>query len=109
MKIVLACALAALALIVATHAGAGEKPAPVAVAATAPKLDLNRASVEELVSVPGIGPRMAQAIVDFRASKGSFTTFEELLQVRGVKEKTLKAITPYFAALTPPPVPSSPR
>jgi competence protein ComEA len=107
MKAVLASALAALVLAVGTRAVAGEKPATPPAAATAAagavaKLDINRASVDELVGVPGIGPRMAQAIIELRTKKGSFTTFDELLQVRGIKERTLKAIAPYFAVLTPP-------
>lgn len=109
MKTALACAFAVLAFTVGSHAAAGEQPPPAAAAATAPKLDLNRATVDELVGVPGIGPRMAQAIVDLRTSKGSFATFEELLQVRGIKEKTLKAITPYFATLTTQPASSPAR
>lgn len=101
-KSILAGAIAALVLTLGTAAAAAEKSAPAAAEATVAKLDLNRATIEELVGVPGIGPRMAQAIVDFRTSKGSFTSFDELLQVRGIKDKTLKAIAPYFTALTKP-------
>jgi competence ComEA-like helix-hairpin-helix protein len=69
--------------------------------ATAPKvhpqkLDLNRATREQLVDVPGIGPRMAQAIVDLRSRKGSFTRFEDLLEVTGIKEKKLATLAGYL-------------
>ena len=60
------------------------------------KLDLNRVSREELVGVPGIGPSMAQAIVDLRSKKGSFTRVEDLLEVTGIKEKKLAAIVGYL-------------
>lgn len=60
------------------------------------RLDLNRASLEELVGVPGIGPRMAQAIIDLRKKKGSFKRAEELLEITGIKEKKLAAISGYL-------------
>lgn len=63
------------------------------------KLDLNRVSAEDLVGVPGIGPRMAQAIVALRSSKGSFTRVEELLEVTGIKEKKLAAIAGYLVII----------
>jgi competence ComEA-like helix-hairpin-helix protein len=76
-----------------------EVPATVAVKAMPQKLDLNRASREELVGVPGIGPRMAQAIVDLRQKKGSFKRVEELLEVTGIKEKKLAAIAGYLEVI----------
>lgn len=60
------------------------------------KLDLNRVSREELVEVPGIGPHMAQAIVDLRSKKGSFARFEDLLEVSGIKEKKLASLAGYL-------------
>lgn len=108
VKSILAVTFAALLVTLGSHAVAGETTTPAG-AAAAQKIDLNRASLEDLVAIPGIGPRMAQAIVELRTSKGGFTAFEELLQVRGIKEKTLKAITPYFAALTKPAAPPPSR
>ena len=48
-----------------------------------PRVDINRASVEELMSLPGVGPAKAQAIVDHRRT-APFRKTEELLQVRGI-------------------------
>jgi competence protein ComEA len=73
-----------------------EQPGVAATEELPKKLDLNRASVEELVSVPGIGPRMAQAIVDLRSKKGSYTRVEDLLEVTGIKEKKLASIAGYL-------------
>ncbi len=73
-----------------------ESQAPVASTVTSQKLDINRASTDELIGVPGIGPRMAQAIVDLRLKKGSFAKLEELLEVPGIKEKTLASISAYL-------------
>lgn len=69
------------------------------------KLDINRATREELESVPGIGPRMAQSIVELRNRKGTFSKLEDLLGVPGIKEKKLEALSSYLAffATTPGP------
>ena len=48
------------------------------------RLNLNRASAEELTLVPGIGPLLAQALVRARAESGAFRTWDQVLNVRGV-------------------------
>ena len=53
---------------------------------SAKKLDLNRASVSELATLPGIGKSKAKAIVEHR-SKSPFQEVEELLQVKGIGKK----------------------
>lgn len=55
-------------------------------------LDLNSATAKELQKLPGIGEKLAQAIVDFREQNGPFQTVEDLLQVPGIGEKRLAAI-----------------
>lgn len=58
-------------------------------------LDLNHCSKEDLQTVPGIGPKMAESIIRFRTSKGTIT-IEDLIQVPGIKEKRLEQLRPYF-------------
>ncbi|MGO4372693.1 ComEA family DNA-binding protein [Paenibacillus sp. MCAF20] len=53
------------------------------------KLDINRATAEELDALKGIGPAKAQAIVDDREKNGPFATVNDLLRVRGIGEKLL--------------------
>lgn len=65
------------------------------------KLDLNRVSLEELIGVPGIGPHVAQAIIDLRSKKGSFSRIEELLGITGIKEKKLAALSGYLEVILP--------
>jgi competence protein ComEA len=55
-------------------------------------VDLNTASLEELDTLPGIGPKTAQAIVEYRETHGTFASPEDLLQVRGIGPKKLAAI-----------------
>jgi len=53
------------------------------------KLNLNRASTEELQKLPGVGPVLAARIVAFREEHGPFRTVDDLLQVSGIGPKTL--------------------
>jgi competence protein ComEA len=106
VKSLFAVVAAVVTLAIGQGALCAERPAPEPAAAAAPappeKLDVNRATVEQLLAVPGVGPRMAQAIVDLRTSRGPFASLEDLLQVRGIKEKTLKSISPYLALVAVP-------
>ncbi len=55
-------------------------------------LDLNTATAAELQILPGIGPVLAERILDYRAEIGGFSTVEQLLEVRGIGEKKLDAV-----------------
>jgi competence protein ComEA len=51
------------------------------------KVNLNTASLEQLQTLPGIGPAMAKRVVEYRAKVGKFTKIEEILNVKGIGEK----------------------
>jgi len=55
-------------------------------------INLNAASVQELRTLPGIGPTLARRIVDFREKNHGFKRVEELLAIPGISEKKWKAI-----------------
>ncbi len=59
-------------------------------------IDINRAGIDELVSLPGIGPVKAQRIIDRRTEIGKFNNVEELISVKGIGEKTLAKIMPFI-------------
>ena len=57
-------------------------------------VNLNTASKDELVALPGIGPAKAQAIIDYRAQNGPFRSVDEVRKVRGIGEKLFQQIRP---------------
>jgi competence ComEA-like helix-hairpin-helix protein len=61
------------------------------------RVDVNRASFEEINRLPGISDAVARAVIDRRARRGGFRNPEELLDVPGIKEKRLKKILPFLA------------
>ena len=55
-------------------------------------VDINTATAEELQQLMGIGPVLAQAIVDYREEHGPFESVDELLEVSGIGEAKLENI-----------------
>ncbi len=56
------------------------------------KVNINTASVSELETLPQIGPKVAQRIVDFRTQNGKFKKIEELMKIKGIGEKTFERL-----------------
>ncbi|MBP1713035.1 MAG: ComEA protein [Deltaproteobacteria bacterium] len=59
-------------------------------------ININTARAEELDILPGVGPKMARAIVDFRESHGKFSTLEDLQKVKGFGPRKFAAIRPHI-------------
>lgn len=63
-----------------------------AVGAATEKININTAGVDEFVALPGIGHAYAERIVEYRQKNGPFKRLEDLLNVRGIGEKTYERI-----------------
>ncbi len=79
MKSILACTMAVLFVLAIT--------APLLAQA---EVDVNTASAMELQRIKGIGPKTAQAIVEFRNENGPFNSIRDVTRVKGVGQKTLE-------------------
>ena len=53
-------------------------------------VNINTADAEELETLTGIGPSLAQAIIDYRAGHGAFRSADDLLLVKGIGEAKLE-------------------
>jgi competence ComEA-like helix-hairpin-helix protein len=63
--------------------------------ASAPaKVDLNKATAEQLLRCPGLTLTLAKAIVEYRAKAGPFKTPEDLLKVKGMTKEILSKVNP---------------
>jgi competence protein ComEA len=66
---------------------------PIPVATSYPALvNINTASIEELDTLPEIGPKTAQAIIDYRYANGPFARIEDILEVKGIGPVTFDKI-----------------
>jgi competence protein ComEA len=63
--------------------------------------NINTATKDELVALPGIGPAKAQAILDHRKAHGPFKSVEELKDVKGIGAKRFEKLRPELAVTGP--------
>jgi competence protein ComEA len=91
------CALLVAVCLCAASAASAQSKAPSGKAAAAPAgiVNLNTATVSQITTLPGIGETAAQRIVEYREKNGGFKKVEELMNVKGIGEKSflkLKAL-----------------
>ena len=73
-----------------------DQPIVRALPDTAGKTDINRATAEDLQQASGIGPALAQRILEMRDARGGFHFLEELLDVSGIGQKRFEALRALF-------------
>jgi competence protein ComEA len=79
----------------ATPPPAVQKPA--AKAQLQGTVNINTADAAQLELLPGIGPKMAESIIAYRSSVGTFNAIEDLLNVKGIGPKSLEKLKPYLS------------
>ena len=89
-------ALAVVCLSMLSPVATQEKPArKPAVATAASPVNLNTATAAQIATLPGVGQKAAERIVEYRQKNGGFKKIEELMNVKGIGEKSflkLKAL-----------------
>lgn len=65
------------------------------------RIDLNRASAEELQALSGIGPVLSARIVQERAKSGGFSGVDDLLRVRGITKELIGRLRPFLSVVGP--------
>jgi len=83
-------ALAMAAFMLSGSALAAGKKAPTG------KVNINTATVEQLTTLPGVGPKLAARIVEYRQKSGTFKNPQELINVRGIGEKSYSKLEPWL-------------
>jgi len=86
-------------IVVPRHGEAPASGAPATAAgggvSSGGKVNINSASAGELEQLPGIGPVLAQRIVEYRTQHGPFRTVKDLTKVPGIGEKKFSSLEPY--------------
>ena len=87
---IVACLVAGVAVQAQDQMSTSTKK-PAAPTATAP-LNINTATAPQLETLPGIGPAVAARILEYRQKNGNFKKIEELMNVKGIGEKSFLKI-----------------
>jgi competence protein ComEA len=100
---ILLAAIAAIALSTSPSSAQSKASAPKPAATAAAPVNLNTATAEQLATIPGVGPKMAERIIDYRQKNGGFKKVEDLMNVSGVGEKSFLKMKPLITVTTPKP------
>ena len=98
---ILTAAIAVIALSAPMLSAQSKAPSPKATATATTPVNLNTATPEQLATIPGVGPKMAERIVDYRQKNGGFKKLEDLMNVSGVGEKSFLKMKPLITLGTP--------
>jgi len=64
------------------------------------KVDLNKATVQELVKIKGIGQKYAERIVAYRGNNGKFAKIEDIMKIKGIGKKKFESIKDHISVET---------
>lgn len=94
VKIALCLAFTSLAIFIFSAVYAADKPSKAQEEKKAVNVivNINKASVDEIATLPGIGEKTAKLIIEYRDKNGSFKKIEDIRKVKGVGEKLFEKI-----------------
>ena len=82
----------------APRIASAQQEQPPAAAPKATTINLNTATIDQLTTLPGIGQKTAERILEYRAKNGGFKKIEELMNVKGIGEKSFLKLKPLVSA-----------
>jgi competence protein ComEA len=94
MSRALLATMVALFLVGATDVGSAQKSGAKAAAAVPAVVNLNTATATQIATLPGIGEKAAERIIEYREKNGGFKKIEELMNVKGIGEKSFLKLKP---------------
>jgi competence protein ComEA len=100
-RVTVGAALVLAALLAAPLVSGGQAPTPAANPGAAAAVNINTASTDQLNALPGVGPKLAARIVDYRQKNGGFKKIEDLMQIQGIGEKNFLKLKPLITVGTP--------
>ena len=72
---------------------------PLAVALDVKKVNINKATIEELMQIKGIGQKYAERIIGYREKNGPFKKIEDIINVKGIGPKKFELIKDMITVL----------
>jgi competence protein ComEA len=94
MTRILMAVVAAMALSTSVAHAQARPSAPKQAATAAAPVNLNTATADQLATIPGVGVKTAERIIEYRQKNGGFKKIEDLMNVRGVGEKSFLKMKP---------------
>ena len=94
MSRALLATLVALFVVTAGGAVSAQKAAGKPSAAAPAVVNLNTATAPQIATLPGVGEKAAQRIIEYREKNGGFKKIEELMNVKGIGEKSFLKLKP---------------
>ena len=80
----------------AAKPAATEKAKKHAKATVTGKLNINTATAEQVAQLPGVSPKKAQGLIDYRTKNGNFKNFEDLQKIPGIQQKKINKLKDFI-------------